>query len=112
MGPRQPWHDLHCRIEGPAAFDVLKNFEQRWQKATKRQEFRRCFKTVSRWHDDSLIKLERMSWIPSPPPGEAPFPNDHPILWVSTEDNPENWHVQVGQSMLLETWHVAEHNLL
>lgn len=30
--PRQPWHDLHCKIEGPAAYDVLKNFEQRWKK--------------------------------------------------------------------------------
>ncbi|KAI3762112.1 hypothetical protein L1987_52535 [Smallanthus sonchifolius] len=34
-GPRQPWHDLHCKIDGPAAHDVLKNFEQRWKKATK-----------------------------------------------------------------------------
>ncbi|GBG88555.1 hypothetical protein CBR_g48024 [Chara braunii] len=34
-GPRQPWHDIHCRIEGPAAFDVLKNFEQRWLKSAR-----------------------------------------------------------------------------
>ncbi|XP_072971350.1 phospholipase D alpha 1-like [Typha angustifolia] len=31
-GPREPWHDIHCRIEGPAAWDVLYNFEQRWRK--------------------------------------------------------------------------------
>ncbi|KAK3133350.1 hypothetical protein QOZ80_6AG0535410 [Eleusine coracana subsp. coracana] len=31
-GPREPWHDAHCRIEGPAAWDVLANFEQRWRK--------------------------------------------------------------------------------
>ncbi|KAM7260475.1 hypothetical protein ACFE04_016216 [Oxalis oulophora] len=30
-GPREPWHDIHCKIEGPAAFDVMKNFEQRWR---------------------------------------------------------------------------------
>ncbi|EEE68649.1 hypothetical protein OsJ_27225 [Oryza sativa Japonica Group] len=30
-GPREPWHDVHCRIEGPAAWDVLDNFEQRWR---------------------------------------------------------------------------------
>lgn len=31
-GPRQPWHDVHCRLEGPVAWDVLLNFEQRWGK--------------------------------------------------------------------------------
>ncbi|XP_020580293.1 phospholipase D alpha 1-like [Phalaenopsis equestris] len=31
-GPREPWHDVHCRVEGAAAWDVLSNFEQRWRK--------------------------------------------------------------------------------
>lgn len=31
-GPREPWHDIHCRLEGPVAWDVLYNFEQRWHK--------------------------------------------------------------------------------
>lgn len=31
-GPREPWHDVHCRLEGPVAWDVLVNFEQRWKK--------------------------------------------------------------------------------
>ncbi|XXG45716.1 hypothetical protein AAC387_Pa02g0719 [Persea americana] len=31
-GPRQPWHDIHCRLEGPVAWDVLSNFEERWKK--------------------------------------------------------------------------------
>ncbi|KAL6972727.1 Phospholipase D alpha 4 [Sarracenia purpurea var. burkii] len=30
-GPRQPWHDAHACIIGEAAWDVLKNFEQRWR---------------------------------------------------------------------------------
>ncbi|KAJ1296842.1 hypothetical protein BS78_01G333200 [Paspalum vaginatum] len=34
-GPREPWHDIHCRVEGPAAWDVLENFEQRWRKQGK-----------------------------------------------------------------------------
>jgi phosphatidylserine/phosphatidylglycerophosphate/cardiolipin synthase-like enzyme len=34
-GPRQAWHDIHSRIEGPAAWDVLLNFEQRWRKQSK-----------------------------------------------------------------------------
>ncbi|KAJ0659044.1 putative phospholipase D [Helianthus annuus] len=33
--PREPWHDLHSKIDGPAAYDVLKNFEERWLKASK-----------------------------------------------------------------------------
>lgn len=34
-GPRQAWHDIHSRIEGPAAWDVLLNFEQRWRKQSR-----------------------------------------------------------------------------
>ena len=34
-GPREPWHDIHAKIEGPAAHDVLKNFEERWQMQAK-----------------------------------------------------------------------------
>ncbi|KAF3446841.1 hypothetical protein FNV43_RR12021 [Rhamnella rubrinervis] len=95
-GPRQPWHDLHCKIEGPAAYDVLTNFEQRWRKATKWSELGRRFKRVTHWHDDALIKLERISWILSP---SSSIPDDDPILWVSKEDDPENWHVQVFRSI-------------
>ncbi|CAL4099696.1 unnamed protein product [Meganyctiphanes norvegica] len=31
-GPRQPWHDIHSRVEGPTVRDILKNFEERWVK--------------------------------------------------------------------------------
>ncbi|KAG9144442.1 hypothetical protein Leryth_014488 [Lithospermum erythrorhizon] len=92
--PRQPWHDLHCRIEGPAAYDVLTNFEQRWKKAAKWSELGRRFKSY--WHDDALLKIERISWITSPSPT---VDNDDPSLWVSEEEDPENWHVQVFRSI-------------
>ncbi|KHN33827.1 Phospholipase D delta [Glycine soja] len=95
-GPRQPWHDLHCKIEGPAAYDILTNFEQRWRKATRWSELGRKLKRVSHWNDDSLIKLERISWILSP---SESTPIDDPELWVSKEDDPENWHVQVFRSI-------------
>lgn len=29
-GPRQPWHDIHAKVEGPIALDIKKNFEERW----------------------------------------------------------------------------------
>jgi phospholipase D1/2 len=32
FGPREPWHDIHCLVEGPAAHDVMTNFVQRWRK--------------------------------------------------------------------------------
>eukprot|EP00249_Psilotum_nudum_P030410 c43009_g1_i1 orf=809-3268(+) len=35
-GPREPWHDVHSRLEGPVAWDVLYNFEERWKKQGKR----------------------------------------------------------------------------
>ena len=31
-GPREPWHDIHCRVEGPVARDVLENFIERWNR--------------------------------------------------------------------------------
>ena len=31
-GPREPWHDIHSRVEGPAALDLFANFEERWSK--------------------------------------------------------------------------------
>ncbi|XP_019438081.1 PREDICTED: phospholipase D delta-like [Lupinus angustifolius] len=95
-GPRQAWHDLHCKIEGPAAYDILTNFEQRWKRASKWSELGQRFKRVSHWHDDSLIKLERISWILSP---SESTPNDDPELWVSKEDDPQNWNVQVFRSI-------------
>ena len=31
-GPREPWHDNHAKVEGPAALDIKQNFEERWKK--------------------------------------------------------------------------------
>lgn len=108
--PRQPWHDLHCRIDGPAAYDVLINFEQRWRKATKWKEFAILFKKASQWNDDALIRVDRISWILSPSLPTLPtpkeskegytiVPGDDPLLWVSSENDPENWHVQIFRSI-------------
>ena len=29
-GPRQPWHDIHAKLEGPAVKHVIQNFHERW----------------------------------------------------------------------------------
>ncbi|KAL8172128.1 hypothetical protein V2J09_023932 [Rumex salicifolius] len=95
-GPRQPWHDLHCRIEGPAAYDVLTNFEERWRKASKWYQIRRSFRKISRWNDDHLLKVGRMSWILSPLSSSS---GDDTNLWVRDENDPESWRVQVFRSI-------------
>ncbi|KAK4740976.1 hypothetical protein SAY87_024564 [Trapa incisa] len=91
--PRQPWHDLHCKIEGPAAYDILTNFEQRWKKATKWRDFK--LNHVTHWHEDALIKLERISWILSPDLDDE----GEETVKVRDENDPENWHVQIFRSI-------------
>lgn len=96
---------MHCRIDGPAAYDILINFEQRWRKATKWKEFAFLFKKASQWNDDALIRVERISWILSPSHRTSKddyttVPGDDPLVCVSKEDNPENWHVQVGKEQI------------
>ncbi|XP_039003732.1 phospholipase D delta-like [Hibiscus syriacus] len=102
--PRQPWHDLHSRIEGPAAYDVLINFEQRWRKSTRWKEFSLLFKGKSHWNQDSLIRIERISWIQSPPlavteDGATIVPEDDPKVHVLSKDDRENWDVQIFRSI-------------
>ncbi|KAJ4833057.1 hypothetical protein Tsubulata_001028 [Turnera subulata] len=89
--PRQPWHDLHCKIEGPAAYDVLENFEQRWKRGTRWRDIRK----VTRWYDDALLRLDRISWILTP----SADPDGDENVRVTNEEDPENWHIQVFRSI-------------
>ncbi|XP_073119175.1 phospholipase D delta-like isoform X2 [Henckelia pumila] len=102
--PRQPWHDLHCRIDGPAAYDVLVNFAQRWRKTTKWREFSLLKKKMTHWHDDAMLKIERISWILTPAfsfskDGTYTSCSEGDHLYVSGEENPENWHTQIFRSI-------------
>ncbi|XP_057503702.1 phospholipase D alpha 1-like [Actinidia eriantha] len=71
-GPREPWHDIHCKLEGPVAWDVLYNFEQRWKKQVG-NEF--LF---------TLNELDRIITRPSP---------------VTSPQDPETWNVQIFRSI-------------
>nr|DAD31926.1 TPA_asm: hypothetical protein HUJ06_010777 [Nelumbo nucifera] len=87
--PRQPWHDLHCKIEGPAAYDILDNFEARWRKESRPFGIEKCI-TVERLkhhRHDALLDIQTLS----------------DILDASncvSEDDPESsWNVQVFRSI-------------
>ncbi|XP_027339721.1 phospholipase D gamma 1-like isoform X3 [Abrus precatorius] len=82
--PREPWHDLHSKIDGPAAYDVLTNFEERWLKASKPHGIKKL--KIS--YDDALLSLERI-------------PDVIGITDASSvgDDNPEVWHVQIFRSI-------------
>ena len=71
VGPRQPWHDIHSKIEGPAARDVYQNFVERWRKQAAEQESR-------------LIDLD-----------EETFILDDPV----TGDESELWSAQLFRSI-------------
>ncbi|KAF9590320.1 hypothetical protein IFM89_033738, partial [Coptis chinensis] len=72
-GPREPWHDIHCKLEGPIAWDVLYSFEQRWLKQGSGQNL--------------LIRVKDLSNIFTPPTSDT-FADDH-----------EKWNVQLFRSI-------------
>lgn len=53
-GPREPWHDIHSRITGAAAWDVMTNFEGRW----RAQAPSSCKKTLPSHTAETFVTLE------------------------------------------------------
>ncbi|XP_076067963.1 uncharacterized protein LOC143040639 isoform X2 [Oratosquilla oratoria] len=69
VGPRQPWHDIHTKIEGEAVIDLIANFTERWRKQAPDREHRL-----------------------------QPINNDEFVLdWKSSEDS--SWNVQFFRSI-------------
>ncbi|CAL4103270.1 unnamed protein product, partial [Meganyctiphanes norvegica] len=54
QGPRQPWHDIHCLVEGQVAHDLLNNFNDRWRCQAKHLEH----KLYSLTEDEFLMDWE------------------------------------------------------
>ncbi|KAK6274104.1 hypothetical protein POUND7_011187 [Theobroma cacao] len=73
-GPREPWHDIHCKLEGPIAWDVLYNFEQRWLRQ-------------ARWKKHLLFPLDKLEQM-------IVRPNQ-----IVHSDPSETWSVQLFRSI-------------
>jgi len=73
VGPREPWHDIHARVEGPIALDIKKNFEERWCRAG----------------GDMVSRLAQMS--------EEEFLFDAPAIHKEQEGGP--WNLQMFRSI-------------
>lgn len=71
-GPREPWHDIHCKLEGHIAWDVLCNFEQRWRKQGVK---------------DMLVPIKDLDKIFVPP------------TLVMFPEGEETWNVQLFRSI-------------
>jgi len=77
LGPREPWHDIHSKLEGPVAVDVRMNFEQRWMKQAPSKDHSALF-TIT---DQDFIKY----------PDSDEKPTDYPINGT--------WRVQLFRSI-------------
>ncbi|GAA0156838.1 phospholipase [Lithospermum erythrorhizon] len=71
-GPREPWHDIHAKLEGPVAWDVLYNFEQRWKKQVGNQFI--------------FTREQLAGFLTKPSP-------------VSSPEDPDSWNVQIFRSI-------------
>ncbi|GAB2224584.1 hypothetical protein Droror1_Dr00005346 [Drosera rotundifolia] len=78
---REAWHDLHCKIDGPAAYDILTNFEERWLRVAQPHGLHKLMSS----HDDYLLKIDRI-------PSFVKFSD-------SSHNDGEAWHVQVFRSI-------------
>eukprot|EP00561_Arcocellulus_cornucervis_P013843 CAMPEP_0185800912 /NCGR_PEP_ID=MMETSP1322-20130828/1139_1 /TAXON_ID=265543 /ORGANISM="Minutocellus polymorphus, Strain RCC2270" /LENGTH=815 /DNA_ID=CAMNT_0028496577 /DNA_START=50 /DNA_END=2497 /DNA_ORIENTATION=+ len=71
-GPREPWHDIHCYYDGAIALDLLKNFEDRWEKQNPSKQ-------------DLLLSISQK--------------NDFVVDWTRPEADPSSWSCQLFRSI-------------
>lgn len=81
VGPRQPWHDIHCCVRGPGVLDVLENFKERWSKQATNDLLK-------------LVDIHKLS-LSDPPKSRAQ----------------DQWHTQLFRSIDARTAYFCEHHL-
>lgn len=74
-GPRQPWQDIHTRVTGRAAVDVLKNFIERWhmQAGNHRHPLSGCTGSRAKWIARGM-RMKNLMDLLKDSPGEAALP--------------------------------------
>lgn len=86
---------MHSKIDGPAAYDIMTNFEERWLKASKPHGL----KKLKTSYDDALLRIERVP--------EILGINDQPSV---NEQDPEGWHVQVIK-LIISVVEIVSYNI-
>lgn len=86
-GPRQPWHDIHSRLEGPIAWDVLENFAQRWHtQASGIKNITKRMLDLKKAHDLHIAD-------------NVHHKHGDPAVMTLQPSDPESWNVQLFRSI-------------
>ena len=94
-GPRQPWQDIHARIEGPAVRDILENFSERWRKQVSD-------KTPELMDDTQLEDMFDFGNVGDDDEDQGQSPWSVQILRSATSDSCElHCHCQGNRGMLI-----------
>ena len=66
IGPREPWHDIHSKVEGSIAYDVFENFHERWERQGTKEGPLTHIKdiySIEKLHDDHPLQMDpQRSW--------------------------------------------------